>query len=60
MSESERVIYDEVIAKAVGEAYDRGYAAGREIGYNAGFLALCKTEVSDDVEPAGRTFPAAE
>ncbi|WP_156949705.1 hypothetical protein [Paenibacillus sp. FSL R7-269] len=46
MSEAERVIYDVVIAKAVANAYDSGYLAGRDIGYNAGFLAAIKTEVS--------------
>lgn len=59
MSGAERAIYDATIAKAVSDAYDRGYAAGREIGYNAGFLAACKTEVSANVEPAGRTLPTA-
>lgn len=60
MTGAERAIYDAIIAKAVADAYDRGYAAGREIGYNAGFLAASKTEVSADVEPSGRTLSAAE
>lgn len=53
-------IYDAVLRRAINEAYDRGYAAGRAVGYDAGFLAAIKPEVSaDDLEPAGRTVPAA-
>ena len=58
MNAAERAIYDEVLAKAVADAYDRGYAAGKEIGYDVGFLTAARAAVqrkegaNDDAGPA--------
>lgn len=65
MSETE--IYDAVLRRAVNEAYDRGYAAGREIGFDVGFLTaaraayvMSRKEGADDNDPnAEPTLPSS-
>lgn len=63
MNAAERAIYDEVLAKAVADAYERGYAAGKEIGFDVGFLtaaraanAMNRKEGGED--DAGPALPA--
>jgi hypothetical protein len=64
MNAADRALYDEVLAKAVADAYDRGYAAGKEIGFDVGFLTAARAANAMNWKEggengAGPTLPAS-